>query len=222
MIFFSRAQRSQAKSLAVHMNQELGLPPPPGLFKRFVSVCKRFVSVVHSAHHALKQLARRSRQDEPPAHELDEEVGTSLPTSEGQRLQDTNRKYSWTVKHGFFAIMGGFGLHIPPLPDDIRFLPNKSDETRHIITLEGMKFLARFPDAHKDIPDLSTKEIDALGRASAFAKFVVCCQALWFICHTALRLASHLPISLLELNTFAHAACVLLIYLFWWVSILAA
>ena len=41
-------------------------------------------------------------------------------------------------------------------------------------------------------------------------------QATWFCIQCITRLTGSLSISLLELNTFAHALCTLLIYLLWW------
>jgi hypothetical protein len=41
-------------------------------------------------------------------------------------------------------------------------------------------------------------------------------QTCWFIAQTAGRIATRLPISLLEVNTLLHAVCCLLIYLAWW------
>ena len=40
--------------------------------------------------------------------------------------------------------------------------------------------------------------------------------ATWFCVQCLTRLAQGLPISLLELNTFGHALCALLIYSMWW------
>lgn len=40
--------------------------------------------------------------------------------------------------------------------------------------------------------------------------------ATWFCVQCISRLAQRLPISLLELNTFGHAVCTLLIYCMWW------
>lgn len=188
------------------------MPPPPGLIARSVSY-------VRIKYRGLKALVSKPKADEASIHELDEETDSTRPSPDTQLPTNGNRKHSWTLKHGSFACMGGVGLHIPPLPDSIRFLPDKSDEARYLMTTRGMEFLARFPDTHKSIPDLSVKDINALSRASAFAKFVVCCQAIWFICQSILKHTHRLLISLLELNTFAHAICVLLAYVFWWVSV---
>ena len=44
----------------------------------------------------------------------------------------------------------------------------------------------------------------------------MCAQALWFCMQILARIIKALPITLLELNTFAHSICALLIYIIWW------
>ena len=92
------------------------------------------------------------------------------------------------------------------------FLP--AGRTRMILTLDGLRFLAR-----KDlslVPDLSRAQIEDKSKASNLAKTLVCLQASWFCIQCLSRLGQQLPISLLEINTFAHALCTLIIYLMWW------
>ena len=66
------------------------------------------------------------------------------------------------------------------------------------------------------LPELSREQIEDKSKASSLAKTLVCLQALWFCLQCISRLSDHLPISLLEINTFAHALCTLIIYLMWW------
>jgi len=48
------------------------------------------------------------------------------------------------------------------------------------------------------------------------AKTLVCIQAIWFCIQCIVRLSQKLTISLLELNTFAHALCTLVVFGLWW------
>ncbi|MCJ1296377.1 hypothetical protein MMC34_007943 [Xylographa carneopallida] len=66
------------------------------------------------------------------------------------------------------------------------------------------------------LPILSKDEIWDKSKANSFAKAIVCIQALWFCAQVVGRLIQEMPISLLELNTLAHALCALLVYLLWW------
>lgn len=85
---------------------------------------------------------------------------------------------------------------------------------RSVLRDEG--FLA-FAGQHFDLfPDISENEIRDKSKASALAKTLVCIQAGWFCVQCIARLSQGLAISLLELNTFAHAICALLVYLLWW------
>lgn len=106
--------------------------------------------------------------------------------------------------------MGGFAVDVSDAP---YIFPPDTPTTRFLL-LEGMTILFRLrPEL---IPDLSELEIRDKSKANGFAKTLVCLQALWFCTQIIVRTASRLTISILELNTFAHALCTLLIYLLWW------
>ena len=62
------------------------------------------------------------------------------------------------------------------------------------------------------MPFLSEEEIWDKSKVNGPAKAIVCIQALWFCAQCVGRLGQRLPVSLLELSTFAHAICALLVY----------
>jgi hypothetical protein len=64
--------------------------------------------------------------------------------------------------------------------------------------------------------NISVDDIRDKGKASSIAKVLVAIQTLWFCTQLVARLAQSLPISLLELNTFAHGICTLFAIYFWW------
>jgi hypothetical protein len=66
------------------------------------------------------------------------------------------------------------------------------------------------------LPNVSIADIKDKSKADGLAKTLVCLQATWLILQCAGRLASRLPITLLEINTIGHCFCALLIYLIWW------
>ena len=124
--------------------------------------------------------------------------------------QEAVQKQTWSLVHGFYAVMGGFAIDISDTKEP--FLPRSLG--RLTLTISGFRFLARRePDL---IPDISKEQIRDKGKANSLAKTVVCFQACWFCIQCVFRLAQKYPISLLELNVFAHAICTLLIYLLWW------
>ena len=106
--------------------------------------------------------------------------------------------------------MGGFAVESAPKGDI--FLPG--NPSRLILTPAAIRFLANTEPAL--IPDISKEQIHDKSKASGLAKALVCMQASWFCIQCLARLANDMAISLLELNTFAHAMCTLLIYLLWW------
>jgi hypothetical protein len=94
--------------------------------------------------------------------------------------------------------------------------PEHTRSTRSwaVLPVDGFKFLLQHePDI---LPDLSQTEIFDKSKASNLAKTVVCCQAIWFCAQCIARWYSDLAFSLLELNTFAHCACALIIFVLWW------
>jgi hypothetical protein len=83
-----------------------------------------------------------------------------------------------------------------------------------LLTLARLIFLLREkPDL---MPNLSEGTIRDKSKASGFGRTIVCLQAVWFCTQIIVCVSTHLTISVLELNTFAHALCTLLIYFFWW------
>jgi hypothetical protein len=122
----------------------------------------------------------------------------------------TRRKNPWTRTHSHFALMGGFAFETDDSQAD--FLPDPY--TRLTLTPRALRKLAEVEPML--IPDLSERAIKDKSKASWLAKTLACLQACWFIVQVIGRAATSAPISLLEMNTFLHALCCLIIYLAWW------
>ncbi|KAK5746853.1 hypothetical protein LTR17_000483 [Elasticomyces elasticus] len=120
------------------------------------------------------------------------------------------RRHPWTVVHSHFALMGGFAIDLPK--SDHNIVPGNPDRIR--LTVEGLKLMTSID--LKLLPDISREAIQDKSKASPLAKTIVCLQALWFCVQCITRLVQGLSISLLELNTFAHALCAFVIYGLWW------
>jgi len=112
--------------------------------------------------------------------------------------------------HGHYAVMGGFAVDISDPSHS--FHPKGYDKI--ILSGDDLLFLAK--NSPESIPNIPESEIRDKSKANGLAKFLVCIQAFWFCVQCISRLAQGLSISLLELNTFAHALCTLLIYFLWW------
>ncbi|KAL8684662.1 MAG: hypothetical protein Q9224_006203 [Gallowayella concinna] len=106
--------------------------------------------------------------------------------------------------------MGGFSMDCAF--SEKSFLP--SGLTRATLTPDGIRFLLEHePGA---LPSITREQIQDKSKADGIKKTLVCAQASWFCLQCITRLAQSLPVSLLELNTFGHALCTLVIYIFWW------
>lgn len=137
--------------------------------------------------------------------------------------------------------MGGLAFVIPDdIPEPEKFVPSWSNGTWFITKTSFRRLLSFVKARGEEIPSLTEEEINSKSKASGLAKAVVCIQALWFIATCISRrtyerrspkksrrfwkqrllrstaVAQHIPISLLELNTFGHSICAVLIYLLWW------
>ena len=63
------------------------------------------------------------------------------------------------------------------------------------------------------LPDISEAEVKDKSKGSSLTKTIACIQATWFCLSCIARLSQHLPLSMLELNTFAHALCTIIVYI---------
>ncbi len=66
------------------------------------------------------------------------------------------------------------------------------------------------------LPDLDEREIIDKSKTDGAAKALVLLQASWMLLQTFGRIAAHIPISLLEVNTIGHILCAFVVYLLWW------
>lgn len=64
--------------------------------------------------------------------------------------------------------------------------------------------------------NISKEDLQDKSKASGLAKALVCLQASWFCVQCLVRVGQALPVTLLEINTFAHSICALLVYSLWW------
>ena len=115
-----------------------------------------------------------------------------------------------TYVHSLYALMGGFAFDTSTA--NPYFLPN--GRSRLTLRLEALKYIAeRAPSL---IPDLPADAIRDKSKANGLAKSLVCLQAMWFCLQCITRVAQGQAISFLELHTFRHAVCTLLLYGLWW------
>lgn len=191
VVYAAWRQRREATRLLQDVRKYLGQPEPLSTFRRIRERCRLF-----SIEGLESTLDRK----------------TTSAASSPATITGTSRlpRPDWTMVHGFYVVMGGFAVDSSDATED--FLPD--GRKRATITPEGLLFLLEHePDL---LPDISETQIKDKSKADGLKKFLVCIQALWFCTSCIARLATKLPISLLELNAMGHAACALLIYIMWW------
>jgi hypothetical protein len=127
-------------------------------------------------------------------------------TKPGEVLQ----RHIWSHTHSLYAVMGGFVIDTRNF--DCNYLPNRRQ--RMTLTVAGLEFIAAYDP--KLIPGISESEIRDKSKANAFTKVVTCGQASWFGIQYLTRVIQGLSIPLLKINTAVHAACALLLYVFFW------
>lgn len=115
--------------------------------------------------------------------------------------QCLSRRHPWTMTHSFWAIMGG--IAIDPSGSN-PFIPDSKRSTLVSLLLKHEPQL---------LPDISEEEAKDQSKGSSLTKSVACIQATWFCLSCIARISQKLPISMLELNTFAHALCTVIVYI---------
>ena len=99
------------------------------------------------------------------------------------------------------------GVAIDPGDSD-SFIP---ESKRSTLTPNGISLLLKHEP--QLLPDISEEDVKDKSKGSSFTKFVACIQAAWFCLSCIARLSQKLPVSMLEINTFAHACCSVIVYI---------
>ena len=187
------SQRPTAPSLRPSTSNETQEPPVDGI---------QMVPVERNAPQPTTPWTSTSDEprDEPSAHLLQ-------PAPENEIDIHKNPKNRWTMGHGFFGVMGGFQMVVPP-----EYTWVLEDPSTTLLTPSGIVLFAK----HGLLPDVPVKRLKERGKADLLAKTLVCAQAIWMVIETIARRASGLPITLLELNTLAHVGCAVFMYAVWW------
>ncbi|KAK4459546.1 hypothetical protein QBC42DRAFT_274255 [Cladorrhinum samala] len=115
------------------------------------------------------------------------------------------------MTHSYYATMGGFAFsNESPLGDWVTLDGWKR------LTLTSLGIFELVKHKPELLPDLSVADIQDKSKASGLAKTIVIMQASWFMVQCLSRMGTGMTISVLELNTFAHALCALVAYAMWW------
>ncbi|KAF3920471.1 hypothetical protein ABW20_dc0106334 [Dactylellina cionopaga] len=114
------------------------------------------------------------------------------------------REPTWSMMQCFFATMGGIAVQTRA--------STFNGSPRITLSAEGVRLLSFL----NLLPQTDDCEIRDKSKGDWLAKSLVCFQAFYIIVQAISRLAAHMPISLLEVNTIGHVICALTLYLLWW------
>ena len=124
-----------------------------------------------------------------------------------------NAQQTFDISHGFLIVMGGLVVDMsrdtkrvwPTWCNTLTITPTCVEQCFRLEEFEGI-----------DLQFLTKESIAGRSKKDYFTKFITTIQALWFCVQFFVRINESLPISLLELNTFAHSVCALITYSHWW------
>ena len=106
----------------------------------------------------------------------------------------------WTMRHGFYANMGGFVLQ----PQDSKPFPINSKQLHWLVTRGYAPF-----------PSTTGKEIWDKSKQDGFQKLLTMVQTGWFVIQVLGRAIQHMPVTTLELTTFTYVFCTFASYYQW-------
>ncbi len=139
----------------------------------------------------------------------------SLPSKETElnsRTTFLHRRHAWTHTHSLYFGAGGFVFEFESSEGGYGVEPFIPSPQRLTLTAYGVPLLAQCGL----LPDLDLCEIKDKPKTDGLAKALVLMQVSWMILQTISRVATHIPTSLLEVNTLGHILCAFVVYLLWW------
>ncbi|KAK5658114.1 hypothetical protein OQA88_2670 [Cercophora sp. LCS_1] len=107
----------------------------------------------------------------------------------------------WTLRHAFFADMGGMFLASPDFPDGFP------------INAEQLHWLVKH--GHLDFPDMDNMNIGERSASDTLSRIIAAWQAVWFSVIEIQRLRNGLPMSALELTTLSYVFVMLATQVCW-------
>lgn len=124
--------------------------------------------------------------------------GGLLYYSVTQRTLKIRPKF-WTLTQAFWVVQSGLAVTVGPTNQSIVITPHG------VLRLVELQFL----------PYISEDEIASRSKSDVISKIIVVAQALWFLAQLIGRVASKLPILLVEIHTAANALMALIFYFCW-------
>ncbi|KAM5385658.1 hypothetical protein ACJZ2D_000857 [Fusarium nematophilum] len=130
-------------------------------------------------------------------------VDEEEPPSEQVKAKHQKQRFrKFSLLYGYYVVMGGLVMNVRDLHDDY---------SRLTVTPEGVLYLAE--QGH--FLDVSDETIEDKSKSDGFAKIIVMLQVTWMIVQTGSRLATGLPVTIIEGHTLVHVVTALAMYALW-------
>lgn len=114
----------------------------------------------------------------------------------------TNKAPTFSLVYCFFVNMGGLIVDTPQF-----------DHRQQYLTLTA-EMLEAFAHRGKFI-EIEESEITDKSKADFLAKVLVCLQVTWMLVECVARKVAGFPLTILEVHTFVHVFCALVMYSLW-------
>ncbi|PQE27611.1 Major facilitator superfamily domain general substrate transporter protein [Rutstroemia sp. NJR-2017a BBW] len=121
-------------------------------------------------------------------------------------LKQLRQDDKWTIKHAFFADMGGFVLRTS---DNVQFFL----DTKHILWLLKHQVISTAEFEKSFL--LETKAIDDRNKSDTFVRVIAVGQALWFCVNIITRGVQGLAVTTLEITTIGIIIDSIVVYYIW-------
>jgi hypothetical protein len=118
----------------------------------------------------------------------------------------------WTIRHGFFADMGGFLL--VSSNDQPTATSTSTPSTRFPVTSRHIHWLVN--KGYMDMPEVSIEEMKDKSKLDTVAKVVTCFQVVYLVLQCIGRALQRLSITTLELSALAIVVCSIMTSACWW------
>ena len=135
------------------------------------------------------------------------EVLTSMAAEQWESANQNVQEFrklgypQWTMRHAFFADMGGFVLQSPDVP----LFPVDGEQLAYLVKKRYLSY-----------PDVDEETIWDRNKADGFARLVTSVQITWFFIQCLVRWKQGLVLSTLEITTFATILATLNSLFFWY------
>jgi hypothetical protein len=127
-------------------------------------------------------------------------LGQWISAKQSVKLFRGSGYHEWSIKHAFFADMGGFMLHTPDFP----LFPIDAKQTHYLVA-----------NKHILYPQVTKKDIEDRDKVDLLLRIIVVCQISWFVVNCVARGVQGLALTTLELSTISFTFCTFGTEVFW-------